>query len=104
MFLKNKIVKPIVCSKCHGQKLIPRRLDILSICDKCNGYGELDWIENVTKPRNKPGESFIYTVDLRNAQLLAAEIKKIVGKYHPNVQVNIEITDDLKNQYEIMRV
>ena len=103
MFLKNKVI----CSKCNGNKLIPKHIDILSVCDKCNGYGELDWIENVTKSRMTTTESFNHAVDLRNAQLLAVKIKEIVGKYHPNVTVIVKVEafeNNVKEQHEIMRV
>jgi len=106
MFSKNKFFRrTVVCSKCNGHKLLPRQIQIFKICDKCNGFGELDWIENITRPRNDPGMAFKHTVDLRNSQLLAAEIKKIMKDNGLDVVVSVRnINSKGIEQNEIMRV
>lgn len=40
----------ITCSKCEGKGLLQHPYNRIlrpSVCDKCFGYGSLDWIENV---------------------------------------------------------
>jgi len=50
-------IKPgeVVCSKCKGETFVRYTeqrgkgfYPMKRMCDKCNGHGKLDWIENIT--------------------------------------------------------
>ena len=81
------------CKKCEGNGLIFKpSISLLQICTKCNGYGELDWIENIMQSRHDIKEGMIHTVAVRNIQLLSEKIKEILSELgHHDVRVSIDV-------------
>lgn len=61
----------IICPECQGKGIKPRKIDIFNPhditykCEKCQGEGKLDWIEQIIgkQPNEKFNESIIFNND-----------------------------------------
>lgn len=77
----------VICDKCDGEGLIPEQIDNeitirgfiyknpdfkFKMCDKCCGFGKLDWIENVVGKTRNPVitiDSSFHVESFKNAEL-----------------------------------
>jgi len=84
----------IICPKCHGRKAIPKEKMILiqKICDRCNGLGELDWINyaNGNPPHDRCDRQLYIDVAIRNAEILINEAKTELDRVGIKVDIRIE--------------
>jgi len=37
----------VICPECEGNYIVGKGKSVVWGCDKCKGYGKLDWIENI---------------------------------------------------------
>lgn len=90
-----------VCPKCHGKKIVygENMIQILNLCARCGGYGELDWIDyatgNTTTREINMELGLLLTV--RNAEMLAHKIKELFRLTGTMVRVNVSIIDQKLN-------
>jgi len=58
-------IEKIKCSKCKGTGRDPETLN--SVCKKCSGMKELDWIENVTGfELTRSQKTLLYVINILN--------------------------------------
>lgn len=82
-----------VCPRCRGKKIVLGEVvNILNICPRCSGYGELDWVEyaagNMSRKTNK---DLAYNLAVRNSEVLAHKIKQLFISTGSMVTVSVKI-------------
>jgi len=82
-----------VCPRCLGKKIVYGEVvNILNICPRCSGYGELDWIEYATgNARNENNKDLSYHLAVKNSEVLAQKIKQLFMSTGIMVKVSVEI-------------
>lgn len=91
--LKERNESQQVCPKCRGKKIVSGEvINILNICPRCSGYGELDWIQYATgNPRNESNNELAYHLAIRNSEVLSQKIKQLFMSVGTLVNVSIRI-------------
>lgn len=89
--LKERSASQQVCPRCRGKKIVfGEVVNIMNICPRCSGYGELDWVEYATgNPRGESNKDLAYHLAVRNSEILAQKIKQLFVS--TGVMVNVSI-------------
>ena len=89
--LKKRNTSQQSCPRCHGKKIVLGEVvNILNICPRCSGYGELDWVEYATgNPRDESNKDLAYHLAVRNSEILAQKIKQLFMSTGIMVKVSV---------------
>lgn len=81
-----------VCPRCHGKKIVHGEvINILNICPRCSGYGELDWVQYATgNARNESNKDLAYNLAVKNSQVLAHKIQQLFMSTGIMVKVSVK--------------
>ena len=91
--LRERSATQQVCPQCRGKKIVLGEIvNILNICPRCSGYGELDWVEYATgNPRDESNKDLAYHLAVRNSEILAQKIKQLFISTGTMVNVSVRI-------------
>ena len=80
-----------VCPRCHGKKIVHGEVvNIMNLCPRCSGYGELDWVEYATgNSRNETNTALAMHLAVRNSEILAHKIKQLFMSTGTMVKVSV---------------
>lgn len=81
-----------VCPKCHGKKIVYGKdiINVMNLCGRCGGYGELDWVEYATgNTTHQINADLGLHLTVRNAEILAQKIKELFMLSGTMVRVSV---------------
>jgi len=79
------------CSKCKGERVIKEEFYLLKVCDRCGGYGEIDWIDNmIGRKSDFEVRDFEISIFRSNITRLIALITEMYARTGVEVAVDIK--------------